>query len=86
MVIMGMVKEKVVIEINGEIKHEVDSMTFAYPYLLGLVEGASAYAWIKLELVKEDPLTYKLMEKRKGQITEDIIIIRKVREADKNVC
>jgi len=78
-----LIKPRYLIEVDGKEQFEAETFENALTLLLGLILLMSAYGWIKVEAVKDDPPTYKIMLIRQGSILrnheEHIITLREVK-------
>jgi len=67
-----MFEERYVIEVDGKPDIRVESIPDAYCYILGIIEGASSFGWVKIERISDNPRTYKLRIKQDNPIGQRI--------------
>ena len=73
-----MFEERYVIEVDGKPETRAESFQEAYCYILGIIEAASGFGWIKAKVVGDDPRTFKLLIKRDRKVVERTIAVKPI--------
>jgi len=78
----GLTRSRYIIEVDGKELFEAESFENALSLLLGCILIINAEGWIKIEPIKEEPPTYKILLSREEPIPrsfeEHVISIREV--------
>ncbi|OYT67240.1 MAG: hypothetical protein B6U65_03680 [Candidatus Wolframiiraptor sp. EX4484-121] len=79
----GLMRSKYLIEMDDKELFEAESLENALSLLLGCILLMSAEGWIKVEPIKDDPPTYKILLSREEPILrrfeEHIVIMKEVK-------
>ena len=79
----GLMRSKYLIEMDDKELFEAESFENALSLLLGCILLMSAEGWIKVEPIKDDPPTYKILLSREEPILrrfeEHIVIMKEVK-------